>query len=156
MEEKAADGALPGPKPEVVRAFRPPLDDRDAEIGRRVEQWRTLSAPGAPFDALEFAAREKADIEHAGSVPAPFAHAMAAPIPLERGRELQTCDVPTLVIQAMDDPLNPPPHGRHLADLLRNATLVEIDNLGHALPKSHLPEVFSKLAEHWKKSAVNQ
>lgn len=42
--------------------------------------------------------------------------------------------VPTLVIQGTEDPLNPPPHGRHIADLKPSARLVEIEELGHARP----------------------
>lgn len=153
MEGMAAQGDLPGPKPEVVSAFQAPLADRKAEIARRVEQWRVLSSPTAPFDAEDYAAREKADIDHAGVVPAPFAHAMAQPIPVDRGRELKSCNVPTLVIQALDDPLNPPPHGRHITDLFGSASIVEIENLGHALPKTHFAEILSALSQHWKRAA---
>ncbi|PIE14871.1 MAG: alpha/beta hydrolase [Rhodobacterales bacterium] len=152
LEGKAAPGDLPGPKPEVVRAFKAPLTERNAEIARRVEQWRILSSPRMPFDAEDYAAREAADIDHSGVIPAPFAHAMAQPIPLERGRELKASRVPTLVIQAADDPLNPPPHGRHIADLFANASLVEIDTLGHALPRSHFAEILSTLVTHWQKT----
>ena len=153
MEGKTTLSTLPGPKAEVVSAFQAPLADRGAEVARRVEQWRILSSPNAPFDPEDFAAREEAEIDHAGAVPAPFAHAMAQPISLERGLELRSCDVPTLVIQAMDDPLNPPPHGRHMVDLFGNATMVEIKNLGHALPKTHFVEILSTISQHWKSVA---
>ena len=68
---------------------------------------------------------------------------MAQPIPLARGQELKSCNVPTLVIQAVDDPLNPSPHGRHIADLYGRASVVEIANLGHALPQTHFNEILS-------------
>ncbi|PID63506.1 MAG: alpha/beta hydrolase [Gammaproteobacteria bacterium] len=154
MKGKATQGDLPGPVPEVVTAFKAPLADRSAEIARRVEQWRILSSPRMPFDSDDYAAREAADIDHSGSIPAPFAHAMAQPIPLERGLELKTSGVPTLVIQAADDPLNPPPHGRHIADLFGNAILVEMDGLGHALPRSHFAEILSTFVRHWKDAAT--
>lgn len=152
---RAIEGAgpvvdLPGPKPEVVSRFKSPLAERNPEIERRVEQWRILSSPAVSFDAAEFAAREEAEIDHAGRIPAPFAHALGAPIPLERGQELKSCSVPTLVIQAMDDPLNPPPHGRHIASLFANARLVEIADLGHALPNSRLNAVLQALLQHWR------
>ncbi len=156
LEGKAAPGNLPGPKPEVVRAFKAPLTERNAETARRVEQWRLLSSPRMPFDAEDYAAREAADIDHSGVIPAPFAHALAQPIALERGRELKASRVPTLVIQAADDPLNPPPNGRHIAELFGNASLVEIDALGHALPNSHFVEILSAFVTHWKGTSARE
>lgn len=144
-----AAGPLPGPRAEVIRAFAAPLADHTAELDRRVAQWRLLSPPGAPFDAADFRAREDAEIRHAGVIPAPTAHAAATPIPLERGRELAQIRLPVLVIQAMDDPLNPPPHGRHLADLIPDAQLVEIASLGHALPQNHLAPLAEMLTQFW-------
>ena len=61
-------------------------------------------------------------------------HAFAAPFPVSRGKELRGVTTPTLIIQGMLDPLNPPPHGRHLAELIPGARLVEIGDMGHALP----------------------
>ncbi len=153
MEGKTAKDTLPTPKPEIVRAFQAPVEDPEAEIRRRVAQWKLLSAPGAAFDEADYMAREKADIQHSGVVPAPLAHALAAPIPLIRGDALKYVDIPTLVIQAMEDPLNPPPHGQHLADLIPNSKLVEIEGLGHALPKSVFAELVSLLVSHWNGSA---
>ena len=152
LQGEVTNDGLPTPRPEVVKAFQVPLSDRNAELDRRVAQWKLLSAAGTPFDATDYRAREEADIDHAGRIPAPFAHAMATPIALERGQELRRITVPTLVIQAMDDPLNPPPHGRHLADLIPSAKLVEIDTLGHALPTSHFLYLIELLAEHWKQA----
>jgi len=149
MEGKTVKDDLPIPRPEVVSSFQAPLKDPEAEIRRRVEQWKLLSAPGAAFDEADYIAREKADIQHSGVVPAPFAHALAAPVPLERGGELKHVGVPTLVIQAMEDPLNPPPHGQHLADLIPTAKLVGIEGLGHALPKPVFAKLASLLVSHW-------
>lgn len=146
-----APGPLPGPRADVIRAFAAPLADYAAELDRRVAQWRALSPPGTPFDAADFRAREAADIRHAGVIPAPTAHAGATPIPLERGRELAQVRLPVLVVQAMDDPLNPPPHGRHLADLIPGAELVEIAGLGHALPQSHLAPLAEMLVQFWRR-----
>ncbi|MQY25915.1 alpha/beta fold hydrolase [Nocardia aurantia] len=51
-----------------------------------------------------------------------------------RGRDLPAITIPTLVIQGLRDPINPPPHGRHLAGLIPGARLAEIPGLGHSLP----------------------
>lgn len=55
-------------------------------------------------------------------------------MPLARGVELGGITTPTLVIQGSEDPLNPAPHGRHLAEAIPGAQLVEIPGMGHALP----------------------
>lgn len=62
------------------------------------------------------------------------AHALATPTPLTRGVELGGITTPTLVIQGTEDPFFPPPHGRHLAQAISGARLVEIPGMGHVMP----------------------
>ncbi|AUS81784.1 alpha/beta hydrolase [Actinoalloteichus sp. AHMU CJ021] len=129
-------GGLPLPRRDVLdvlaRRAEPP-SDRAAALDRRVEEWRALAGPSV-FDAAEFRRWEERAIEHAGTLEQPSAHGAAEPVPTERGRELRGVRVPTLVVQGELDPLNPPPHGRHLADLIPGAVLWEVAGLGHALP----------------------
>jgi 10-carbomethoxy-13-deoxycarminomycin esterase/esterase len=151
MRGEPPEGDLPTPRPEVVARLAQmfsPGETAEAEIERRVEQWRVLSGPTVPFDAVEFRTREAAAIEHAGTITPPTAHAFAAPVPTERGRELARVRTPTLVIQGGQDPLNPPPHGRHLADLIPGARLVEVPALGHALPSAAVKDIASVLLRH--------
>ncbi|MBO1908169.1 alpha/beta fold hydrolase [Microvirga sp. 3-52] len=130
-------GSLPTPRPDVVaelgRMFTPGATLED-ELQRRVEQWRVLAGDVLPFDPDEFRRIEAAAIEHTGSLVPSTAHARIRPVPTKRGEELRRVRTPALVIQGREDPLNPPPHGRHLANLIPGATLVEIPGLGHALP----------------------
>ncbi|MBF6331139.1 alpha/beta hydrolase [Nocardia transvalensis] len=65
-----------------------------------------------------------------------------------RGPELSGITTPTLVIQGMRDPINPPPHGRHLADLIPGARLVEIHGMGHSLPTAVHHEFATAVLEH--------
>ena len=48
-----------------------------------------------------------------------------------------------VVIEAPEDPVNPPPHAEHLAATIGGARLVTIPGMGHALPTS----VLGRLAE---------
>lgn len=75
-------------------------------------------------------------MDHAGTWEEPVTHYQVGLPPLSRGAELRDVKVPTLVIQAPYDPAAPPPHGRHLADLIPGARLAEIPGMGHALPSS--------------------
>ncbi|MDX5577425.1 alpha/beta hydrolase, partial [Streptomyces sp. ID01-9D] len=43
-------------------------------------------------------------------------------------------------ISAPAEPVAPPPHAEHLAQVIRGARLVEIPGMGHALPREvHAP-----------------
>lgn len=154
--EPSPDG-LPTPDAAAVRALalraREPRTLEEA-IERRVAEWRVLAGDELPFDAEEFRERERRAIEHARTFEQPRAHALAAPVPLERGAELRHVTTPTLVVQAGRDPLNPAPHGRHLAELIPGARLVEIAGMGHALPGAVLGQLADAILGHIRPMAA--
>jgi len=148
--EPSPDG-LPTPDRAVLEVLgrrAQPATSREEELDRRVAEWRALSGDAVAFDAAEFRRWEERAIDHAGTWAQPFAHALATTVPLSRGAELRTVSTPTLVIQAMRDPLNPPPHGRHLADLIPGARLAEIPGMGHALPSAIHQTLAQQILEH--------
>lgn len=147
--------ALPLPNKEVLQALSArttPSASLKDELDRRVEEWRLLSGGELEFDAADFRQREQRCIDHAGTWAQPGNHAMATPVVLARGQELRRARVPTLVIQGALDPLNPPPHGKHIAELLPNSRLVGIDGLGHCLPKALLPRLADEIVCHVEQS----
>lgn len=152
--EPSSDG-LPIPRKDVLDVLAQratPVDDQATELDRRIEEWRALSGSQLPFDANEFRRWEERAIAHAGTLRQPFAHAMATPVPTTRGAELGRITTPTLVIQAPLDPLNPPPHAQHIADLIPNAQFVEIPGMGHALPSAVHAPVAAEILKHTAKS----
>lgn len=152
--ESSPDG-LPLPKKEALEALSArtkPSESLEEELNRRVNEWRILSGDKLEYDETDFRLREERCIDHAGTWVQPGNHALATPVLLERGQELRTVRVPTLVIQGTEDPLNPPPHGKHIADLLPNARLIEIDGLGHSLPKVFLQRIADMVATHAEQS----
>ncbi|CAM02956.1 10-carbomethoxy-13-deoxycarminomycin esterase/esterase [Saccharopolyspora erythraea NRRL 2338] len=151
LEGTPAPGDLPTPTPEIVRATAQradPAPDRETALRRRVEQWRLLAGTALPFHAEEFRRWENTAIDHAGTHQQPAAHAAATPVPTSRGRELAGVSTPTLVVQGPEDPVNPPPHGRHLASLIPGARCLEIPGLGHALPSALHPALVTALTDH--------
>lgn len=121
----------------MLAAGRPtgPVTDREA-----VAVWQALAGDVLPFQPEEFRRGAERAIDHAGTLAPPTAHAFATPVSPTRGAELGGITTPTLVIQGPEDPLNPPPHGRHLAEAIPDARLVEIPGMGHALPTAvHRP-----------------
>ncbi|MEE3921348.1 alpha/beta fold hydrolase [Micromonospora sp. BRA006-A] len=147
--ESTVDG-LPVPTQrflDMLAHVQQPATDRESMLAKQVGKWRLLSGDGVPFDEAEYRTWEERAMEHAGTWEEPIAHYLVGLPPRSRGAELRGLDVPTLVIQAPNDPAAPPPHGRHLADLIPRARLVEIKGMGHALPSAvHRPLADAVLA----------
>ncbi|WP_073459850.1 alpha/beta fold hydrolase [Pseudonocardia thermophila] len=132
---------LPGPAEPLLRMWAELDDPRDAEgeLTWRVEHWRLLNGTGTPFDPAEFRALEERIIAHTGHIDAPSAHARMVIEGLDRGAELAGVDVPTLVIEAPDDPAYPPPNHGTLARALGAGRLVRIPGMGHAINRTVIP-----------------
>jgi len=69
---------------------------------------------------------------------------LAAKSRLER---LKTLNVPTLVIHGDDDVLVPVENGRLVAGAVPGARLVELEGMGHDLPKRVWPQVLDAIDE---------
>jgi pimeloyl-ACP methyl ester carboxylesterase len=137
-EPVAAAPAPPGPEPALLRLWGELDDPRDleGELAWRVEHWRLLNGSGTPFDAAEFRALEERIIAHAGTHDPVVAHARMDTTGLERGAELATVTVPTLVIEAPEDPAFPPPNAGHLVRALGTGRMVRFPGLGHAINRT--------------------
>ncbi|MER5734247.1 alpha/beta hydrolase [Streptomyces sp. NPDC002262] len=136
---------LPGPAAHLLEFWSRPEEDRDreAELDHRVAHWRALAGDALPFDADWFRAQERRIIAHTGHHRPATAHARADASGLLRTEELAAARVPVLVISAPAEPVAPPPHAAHLAQVVPGARLAEVPGMGHALP----PEVHAPLAE---------
>lgn len=144
-------GGLPTPRLELLQVLgrrTEPVTDRGEALDRRVAEWRALAGDALPFDAEEFRLWEERALDHAGTLAQPSAHAFATPVPTSRGAELSRVTTPTLVVQGPEDPLNPPPHGRHLADLIPGARYAEVPGMGHALPRAVHRELARLITAH--------
>ncbi len=141
---------LPGPAPELLELWQSMGEERDeaAELDWRVAHWRLLNGDAVPFDPAEWRAREERVIAHSGTATGATAHAFADQSGLDRGAELAAVTVPTLVVEAPEDPINPPPHAAHLASVIGGARLVTVPGMGHALGRPVLAPLVRALAEH--------
>jgi pimeloyl-ACP methyl ester carboxylesterase len=141
---------LPGPDPRLLAMWEHMAEPRDpeAELDWRVEHWRILNGEVLDFDADEFRRLEARLIRHAGRHDNPAAHARADQSGLDRGAELAHVTVPTLVIDAPEDPINPPPHAAHLARLITGAHLVTIPGMGHALGRPVIEPLAAAILTH--------
>ncbi|MGY1662321.1 alpha/beta fold hydrolase [Geodermatophilus sp. SYSU D00705] len=146
----AGESDLPGPAEHVLAYWASMGQERDAEaeLAWRVEHWRLLNGNGVPFDPAEFRALEERVLAHSGTARGPVAHALADRSGLDRGAELAAVRVPTLVVEAPEDPVNPPPHAAHLAAVLGSARLVTVPGMGHALPAAVVGPLAELIAGH--------
>jgi pimeloyl-ACP methyl ester carboxylesterase len=141
---------LPGPDPRLLAMWAEmgAARDLDAELAWRVEHWRLLNGDELPFDPAVWRQLEERVIAHTGRFASPTAHARADQAGLELGDELADVQVPTLVIEAPADPINPPPHAAHLAATIGNSRLVTIPGMGHALHPDILAPLAAAILDH--------
>jgi pimeloyl-ACP methyl ester carboxylesterase len=76
---------------------------------------------------------------------------MSAPA---RTSALASVAVPTVVIHGTVDPLVPPENGRRTAAAIPQATLVEVEGMGHDLPVGAWPQVIDALLGNLAKVAA--
>jgi pimeloyl-ACP methyl ester carboxylesterase len=150
LADVAGESELPGPDSRLLAHWASMGDERDAEaeLAWRVQHWRLLSGGGLPFDPAEARALEERVMAHSGTSRAPVAHALADRSGLDRGVELAAVAVPTLVVEAPRDPVNPPPHAAHLAAAIGSARLVSIPGMGHALAAAVVGPLAAAVTEH--------
>jgi pimeloyl-ACP methyl ester carboxylesterase len=142
---------LPGPDPRLLELWAEMGDERtpEDELAWRVEHWRILNGDVLPFDEAEFRALEERVAAHSGTLASSSAHALADQSGLTRDpAALAAVAVPTLVIEAPEDPINPPPHATHLAGTIGGARLIRIPGMGHALPSVIIPTLAEAILAH--------
>ncbi len=147
---------LPGPAPALLRLWGELTDERtpEQELEWRVEHWRLLNGTGLEFDEQWFRGLEERVIAHAGRADSPAAHAAASQEGLDRGPELAEVQVPTLVIEAPEDPVDPPPHAAHLAATIKGAELVRIEGMGHAIPPAVVTPLAAAVLAHTTRGRI--
>lgn len=143
-------GALPGPDSRLLALWEQMGEDRnlDQEIAWRVEHWRLLNGDALPFSADEFADLERRIIEHSGTHRQGTAHARADPSGLDRVAELASVTTPTLVVDAPQDPINPPPHAEHLSASIGGSHRIVVHGMGHALSTPVLDPLADAILSH--------
>lgn len=144
------DTVLPEPDPRLLDLWQEMGEDRgpDEEIAWRIEHWRLLNGDTLPFDPEEFAALERRIVEHSGTHQLGTAHARADESNLDRGAELATVTTPTMVIDAPQDPVNPPPHAEHLAGKIHGSHRTIVPGMGHALSTAVIAPLTAAILTH--------
>jgi pimeloyl-ACP methyl ester carboxylesterase len=128
-----AEPGLPQAQPHAIAALlTPPADaSRDAAIQRTVELFTLIGSPGYPAAPGELAAMGAKSFDR-GVNPAGFLRQMAAILATPpRTAGLSGVKVPAMVIHGIDDPLVPVECGRHTAQSIPGAEMVDVPGMGH-------------------------
>jgi pimeloyl-ACP methyl ester carboxylesterase len=124
----------------------PPARDRAEAIERTVATYRVIGSPGYKLD--EPALRERAGLSFdRGYDPAGAGRQLLAVLAADdRTERLRRLRVPTLVIHGRADPLVASSGGRATAAAVPGAELVELDGMGHDLPRALWPDIADRIA----------
>lgn len=123
-------------RPEALRALlRPPPRTREESAERTIATFRAIGGKTHAPD-LALLRHMGARSFDRGTNPAGFARQLAALCASgSRRAALRSLRVPTLVIHGAQDPLIPAAAGRATAELVPNARLLELGDMGHDLPR---------------------
>jgi len=108
-----------------------------------------LTATSGGIDLTPFDVQDWRD-EYRAANPRAAAWVYEHPPAHEAG--LRSLAIPTLLIWATRDPISPLPVGRHLAGLLPNATLMELDDDSHLFARERPDDVAPLIAAHLTRS----
>jgi pimeloyl-ACP methyl ester carboxylesterase len=129
--------SLPPMRDELRQWFEQtgPLDwsDRDAVTERLVASERAYAGAGY-FDGAETRKIAESVIGRSTSIGASLKNHGMLEGSLPGVRELDSLDVPTLVIHGAEDPFFPPEHGEALARSIPRARLLILERVGHQIP----------------------
>jgi pimeloyl-ACP methyl ester carboxylesterase len=140
------DPSLPQAKPEVIMMIASPAPtEREANIERALDVWRTIGSPGFPFDERRVRERAARGFDRCFHPPGMARQAAAIVAHGSRRSLLKDVKAPTVVIHGSEDPLVPVEGGRDTAEAIPGAELVIIEGMGHDLPQGAWPRIIDSV-----------
>jgi len=136
------------PKPEGAAILMvSPADSREEQIEQAMSFRRVLLGSRDPFDEAHERARATRSIDRAYYPPGVGRQLLAVLAAKSRVERLKEVRVPTLVIHGVDDVLVPLENGRLVAAAVPGARLIEVEGMGHDLPRRVWPQVLDAIVE---------
>jgi pimeloyl-ACP methyl ester carboxylesterase len=122
--------------------------DRDGFVDYVARMYDIIGSPA--FDRDEALVRELAGQSYDRGVDrgGPARQIVAIQASGDRTRALAGLRVPTVVLHGTDDPLIPVRAGRATARAIPGAELIEIDGMGHDLPRELWPRIAEAVSEN--------
>jgi pimeloyl-ACP methyl ester carboxylesterase len=140
------DAVPPKPEGAAILVVSPP-ETREERVEQAMSFRRVLLGPADPFDEAHERARATGSVDRAYYPPGVGRQLLAILAAKSRMERLRQVRVPTLVVHGVDDVLVPVENGRLVAEAVPGARLIEIDGMGHDLPKRAWPQVMDAIVE---------
>jgi len=121
--------------------------DPESVIEYLVDYWRVLAGDRRTFDEAAFREVVRRDVERARDFAAAQNHDVLPPGE-QPHRPLSSIAASTLVIHGTADPMFPLGHGEALAEEIRGARLLTLDDAGHGLYRADWDTVTAAILEH--------
>jgi pimeloyl-ACP methyl ester carboxylesterase len=156
MSGPSGSDAVP-PTPEgaaILRVTPPPT--REERIEQSMSFRKVLLGSADPFDEALESARATRAVDRAYYPPGVGRQLVAVLVANSRLEKLKQVRVPTLVIHGVDDVLVPVENGRLVAGAVPGARLIELEGMGHDLPRRVWPRVLDAIEEIARQAAPLQ
>jgi pimeloyl-ACP methyl ester carboxylesterase len=122
--------------------------DRDAYVAHMVGVFEAIGSRTLPRDHEELRNLAALSYDRGHDASGPGRQLGAIIASGDRTNEVRGIEAPTLVVHGTADPLVAPSGGRATARTIRGAELMEIDGMGHDLPRAVWPELIDAIAAH--------
>ena len=128
--------------------LRPPPRDREGYVERAAEVFGLVGSTGFPRDESYIRERAARSYDRGYDIRAGGRQLGAIVASADRTEQLRTIRTPTLVIHGTVDKMIKPSGGRATAKAIPGARLVEIEGMGHDLPRGVWPQILDAISEH--------
>jgi pimeloyl-ACP methyl ester carboxylesterase len=128
--------------------LRPPPRDRDGYIERAAEVFGLVGSTGFPRDESYIRERAGRSYDRGYDIFAGGRQLGAIIASADRTEQLGQIRAPTLVIHGTVDKMIKPSGGRATAKAIPGARLMEIQGMGHDLPRGVWPQIIDAVAVH--------
>jgi pimeloyl-ACP methyl ester carboxylesterase len=149
------EGVPPTPEGTALLFAKPP-STREESVEMAIAGRRLLVGSGDPFDEAFERAKATRAVQRAYYPVGTGRQLLAILAAQPRLGRLQRVRVPTLVIHGQDDILVPIENGRMVAAAVPGARMLELEGMGHDIPKRVWPQVIDAIVETARKAGHMQ
>ncbi len=128
--------------------LKPPPQGREAIIEHELENYKTLSSPGFPFDEQKARRYLEAQYDRNYDMEGAARQLFAILATGDRSEELNKISCPTLVIHGDADPLVDVSGGIATKEAIPGAKLQIIAGMGHEIPEALFPEIAELISQN--------